>query len=805
MGCALALMVAPISALRAAPADGPAKGARPVLVPPKLVENVEPSYPQERAGKETSTVTVVLELSIDATGKVADATVKRSAGELFDAAALDAGRRLGFTAATRDGQAIASKIPFSFSFAPLTAAAPVVDAAPSPGPAPNDPPAEAAKAASDAAGVAGASGREAPLADEVVDLEVKAERPPREVTRREIRGEEVRRIPGTNGDAIRAVENLPGVARPPSVTGQLIVRGSGPFDTQVFVDGTWIPDAYHFGGVSSVIPSELLERIDFYPGNFGVQYGRGMGGIVDVGLRSPRKDDFHGLVQVDLLDGRVMVEGPLGSRTRFLVAARRSWVDAWLKPVLESTGTGVSTAPVYYDGQAILEHDLTERTTLRLSFFGASDKLAITLDAPSPNDPVAGDLGFSQAFWRIQGRSDTRLGGGFGWQNTLSFGTDTQDVQLAGNYLHVTQHPLQLRSDLRGRIARGVNAVFGVDAVEYWVDLSLNVPPIPREGEAPSPYFARPASRLDFRTASFRPGMYAMLDLEPQEGLRLLPGVRVDHTRETNEWDVSPRIALRWDAHHGYPRTTLKGGVGVFYQPPQGFESVPPYGTAGLGNNRATHFSAGFEQELAAGVELSVEGFYKDLRNLVVQRDAAAQTMSGAAWANTGSGRTFGGELLLRARRERFFGWIAYTLSRSERRDAPGEPLRVFQYDQTHILTALGSYKLGRGWEIGARWRFVTGNPYTPYAGAIADYDAGAYAALSAPLYSARDPAFHRLDLRVDKKWQFKDWSLGWYLDVQNVYDRRNAEGQQYNFNYSRSQPVAGLPILPIVGLRGEL
>ena len=116
---------------------------------------------------------------------------------------------------------------------------------------------------------------------------MQGERPPREVTRRTLERREINRIPGTSGDALRSIQNLPGVARPPGLAGLLIVRGSAPQDTAIFVDGTEVPLIYHFGGLSSVIPTELLDRIDFYPGNFSARYGRVMGGIVDVGLRSP--------------------------------------------------------------------------------------------------------------------------------------------------------------------------------------------------------------------------------------------------------------------------------------------------------------------------------------------------------------------------------------------------------------------------------------------------------------------------------------------------------------------------------------
>ena len=106
----------------------------------------------------------------------------------------------------------------------------------------------------------------------------------------------------------------------------------------------------------------------------------------------------------------------------------------------------------------------------------------------------------------------------------------------------------------------------------------------------------------------------------------------------------------------------------------------------------------------------------------------------------------------------------------------------------------------------GARFRYVTGSPYTPELGGTVDYDAGAYAPVSSlSRNSARLPAFHQLDLRVDKTWQFQSWALSAYLDVQNAYNHQNTEAIGYNFDYSQTQQTHGLPILPIVGIRGEL
>ena len=196
---------------------------------------------------------------------------------------------------------------------------------------------------------------------------------------------ELSRIPGTNGDALRALQNLPGVARPPAIAGLLIVRGAAPNETNIYVDGTLVPIVYHFGGLSSVIPTEMLEKIDFFPGNFSTCYGRVTGAIVDVGVRSPKvhKDKgIHGLAQADLIDARFLVEGPLWETGwKFAVAGRRSYVDVWLKPVLEQAGAGVTTAPVYYDYQLMLQKDFDKKSSLRLFFFGSDDRLEVPASA----------------------------------------------------------------------------------------------------------------------------------------------------------------------------------------------------------------------------------------------------------------------------------------------------------------------------------------------------------------------------------------------------------------------------------------
>jgi hypothetical protein len=257
-----------------------------------------------------------------------------------------------------------------------------------------------------------------------------------------------------------------------------------------------------------------------------------------------------------------------------------------------------------------------------------------------------------------------------------------------------------------------------------------------------------------------------------------------------------PRLATRFTLLP--ERLFFVGALGAYHQAPQGAELSPRFGNPYLQWQTGTTYTLGFESNFAQGLHLSAQGFYKDLRNLVVS-DVEKN------FDNDGLGRVYGGELLLRQAPWRgLSGWVAYTLSRSERRDHPGQGYRPFDFDQTHILTALGSYKITRKWQVGLRYRFVTGNPSTPVVRAYYDPNDDLYRPVYGVTNSTRLPPFHALDLRVDRYFIWDRFLLDLYLDVQNVTSRANAEGSVHNFDYSRQGFVTGLPILPILGLRGQ-
>lgn len=866
-------------------ASAPAPGA-PVpsneLTPPRLLKFVDAEYPS--AAKEAGlTADVLLRLRVESDGSVSEAEVIEGAGHGFDEAAVAAARQFVFAPATRAGQPIVVRIPFKYSFT-LQEQVIAAPTAPTRGnfagqvriagaDAPlggaeirlqdasgqtytttsdangwwslEDLPAGSYQLEVDAAGFSPLATTEevhpgeatelvyrlAPSLGAAIVVSVLGERPPREVSRRTITRREITSVPGTGGDALRSLQSLPGLARPPGLAGLLIVRGSAPEDTAVFVDGDNVPNIYHFGGLSSSIPSELLERIDFYPGNFGVRHGRVMGGIVDVGLRAPdthcrtRENApeaeprcFHGLLQADLIDARALLQGPLPmSGWTFAVAGRRSWVDVWLKPALNALEANVTTAPVYHDYQIIVERAPKAGTKLSFRFLESDDALALLISNPNAGDPglLGGSLKYGLSFYRIQALIDAQLSRGVSLSTLLSFGRDRSEFSLGRFRFDLESYPIQARSEFGFDLAPGLTLHAGLDFQLGPFDVLVRAPEPPRPGEpAPGPFSTRPVLETTQSSTFFRPAWYA--DAVWKVGaLSLVPGARVDYARDTGHADFSPRISARYDlsVHEGRAdgsvsrRTTLKGGVGVFHQPAQPQETDEVFGTPGLGSNRAVHYSLGMEREFTDNIELSLEGFYKHLDELVSRNPGPDGSF---AYDNQGSGYVVGGEALLKYKADaRFFGWLAYTLSRSMRKDRPGAESYPFQYDQTHILTVLGSYRIGRGWEVGARFRLVSGpldTPALPLPNLPGIYaaDAAAYTPLQGAPYSERLPLVHQLDLRVEKNWRLSDISLTFYIDLWNAYNHPADEQIAYNFDYSRRSYQQGLPLLPSLGFRGE-
>lgn len=637
-----------------------------------------------------------------------------------------------------------------------------------------------------------------------------------EVSRQRLELDEIRRIPGTNGDIVRVVQNLPGVARAPFVSGLIVVRGSAPQDTKIFLQGDNIPLVYHFFGGPAVINSEMIEAIEFYPGNFSAYYGRATGGVIDIKTRSPKTDRFHGMAEIDLLDASLLVEGPITEDLSFALSGRRSYFDAFLPFVLPEDGPDVFVAPRYYDYQLWTTYKGISDHKLELFIYGSDDAIELLLPKGEPRGnaelQVTG-IDLSNSFLRSQFRWEWRPD--LPIENTmmLSYGTNKASFEAAENFFFdLTYNVAQLRNDTRLKLSDALTFRFGTDMNLGSVDFAITTPRFEDDGDTNDgegqgrPNFSRDGLESSSTAGILQPAVYAEFEARPFKPLLLVPGLRVDHFGQIGETSVQPRLSFRWDVAD---KVVTKGGVGLFTQPTTPGSENEDFGNPNVTYESALQYALGAEYRPKEFLELDTTFFYRDQYDLLSPTKEFEITPEGETdplvFKNEGEGRSYGMELLVRHYpQNRFFGWLAYTLSRSERLDLNTGEFVPYEFDQTHIFTLVAGYNLPYGFDISSRFRLTTGAPETPIVGSAYNVDTDKYEPIYGERGSVRKATFHQLDVRLDKKFVFDTWLLGLYLDVQNVYNQTNQEGIRYNYDFTDSEPVAGLPILPTLGINAQ-
>jgi TonB family protein len=781
--------------VHAPPVRAQSAAAADAVTPPRLLSAAPVELPAGAAPE--APVSVELELTIDASGHVSAARVTSSAGAEYDGAALAAARAFVFEPARRGDEPLAVTVGYRYVFPaappptpPAAAPVAVTPAASAPA-APHSPPAAAPPAAP------------APSELESFEATAEVEAPPRETTKRSIGEAELTKIPGTRGDALRAIEVLPGVARTGIGDGTPILRGASSDESQTYLDGIPVPFLYHFGGVTSFFSSRLLSRVDLYPGNFSARFGRVTGGVIDVRARDAKPDGFHGNFDLNLIDTSLELETPLGEDTGVALAGRRSNIDFIYSSVVPKDTFSVVAAPVYYDYQGIVSHRFGPHHKLRVLAYGSHDALELVFNHPSSDDPgLSGNVKGALGFHRVQAELHSEFSPAV-----------SQDLTVALGRLDAAQHFGELEQvfggeELYGRgewnveLDPSLRVIGGLDLFANFLSGEYRGPAPsqqegnPRQGD---PLAAlRVISAKDDHLNIVRPGAYVELGYRPVKRLLLSPGVRADYSREFTAWSLDPRLSARYELGDA---TVLKAGVGRYSQPPLFWMSVPGVGNPNLDPYHALQVSAGFEERLGKELEFGAEGFYKQLDHVV---DGTADG-GPPSFVNGGRGRIYGAEASAQARPdERTFAYLAYTISRSERSDHGG-PYRLFDYDQTHILSVVASRKLGKGWELGARFRLVSGNPRTPVTGSVFDARSGVYVPTHGSVNSERNPLFQELDVRVEKAFKLGAFTLAPYLDLLNAYNAKNVEGYSYNYDYTKREEATGLTLFPNLGIRGEL
>lgn len=631
---------------------------------------------------------------------------------------------------------------------------------------------------------------------------VRAKKKP-ETTVRSITREEIDTMPGAFGDPVRAVFNMPGVARAPLGLPLLIVRGSEPGDTLTYVEGHPIPLLFHFGVTKTTVNADLLSDIEFYPGAMPTRYGRAHGGAVELRLRDDIPKRWGGHIQSDPMDSEAFAYSPIGKKVAVFASFRRSYIDALLRvaagPLLEDLG--VTVAPRYLDYSVMVIAKPVPRHSFRAIWFGADDRLVV-VDPDDPADETRAATLYHRGLvtwdWRIPGGMRNHLSASFGYTR-LRIGIGVLlDARL-------NSWDMALRDELIVPVSDKLELAVGLDSVASLPDWDIFIDAsIFGDDEKGSNLFNLDSTELIADIA-----VYAEARWKPIDDLRVIPGLRVDWFFLTEDAFIDPRLSARYAVHK---MVTVKASAGRYGEPPTTFDT-------GIGPDRA-RVAASWSLQETVGVEIrplkyliiDLELFHKELYGLEpaggfspAMRDKTTGGDEFDATPRNGRGRVLGAELLVRLDPNRDFpvtGFLAYTLSRSTRwnPEFPEIDPEPSNFDQRHIFTAVMQYKPGKGWLMSARWRFVSGRFVETSAPGSYDVDEDGW--LPTPTGRDRLPPFHSLDLRAEKTWTFDWWKLTAYLEILNTYNRRNPEGVTYSYDYRRREYLRGLPILPLLGLR---
>jgi hypothetical protein len=663
-----------------------------------------------------------------------------------------------------------------------------------------------------------------------------------------VEGERARVYPGTAGDPVRAVQNLPGVARAPGGLGLVAIRGGDPRQTGIYVDGHPVPRAFHVLPLAAVVSPSMVEAVELTPGNYDAAYGGHAGGLLEIHTRpgplfgEPNRA-IHGEAHLDLFDVGGAFRGPVGPGA-VAFAFRRSHVGEVLQAADNLIGNTGLLVPNYWDYIARVDLPIRRRHRLTLKAFGAGDSLHDTTEY-IPGEPV--EIDFSSAFHRFD------LGYEFADPRTragLSAALLLDDSSVGAEYpSHRNGWTFSLRASTSHRWTRHMTLLAGLDLADVHARRRTEYPDYPDYPDYPESPEAGDASEYETHHYRFGTWLGVAFMVSPRPGpLIIRPQVRLNvfGTSSEQRLAVDPRLDLRWHVHR---RIELFAALGRYSSPSKvyggGYGGIERTftGTAiiDVPDWLSAYFDPGDEQEVQNGWLVVQHTHHASLgaaialpwaltlRATTFWRESLAAVRAGPRdWEEPSVDepltdttfrvpptRAYGLEFLLdRTLGKSIHGLIGYTLLRARTKgeswqysiEADAEWLPTI-FDQRHNLVALAIFELPRNFRLGARFRAVSGNPEERVIGTVVSVDIQGYrySPIRGKLGSTYAPPFHQLDIRIDKTWYAKRFLVVGYVDIQNVYNNLYPEIWVYSRDWTERSSRLGLPIFPSFGLRIEI
>ena len=621
--------------------------------------------------------------------------------------------------------------------------------------------------------------------------------------------EEIRRSAGGFEDVVRAVSVLPGVAQADPGRNDLIVRGGAPSENLYLIDGIPVQNINHFGtqgatgGPLSYVNLDFVSNTTFSTGGFSVLNGDKISSVLTINLREGRKDKIGGKATVSATQFGLDIEGPVTSNSTFIVSARRSYLDFIFK------AADFSFVPEYYDGFAKYDINLDNRNSLSFLLITAFDNVKYfndTEDQRYDNSRILGSdqtqyaTGLSYRHLFNKGYFNVTLN-----RNYVDFNTQQRDSLLNPIFINNSlQKENTLKADLTYKQSNAIELNVGGSAKLIGFETDIFVPEfISTFGDI------IPSTDLNTKENYTKFNAYTNFNLFLFEKLNLNAGIRLDYFSPIK---TKTYFSPRFSASYSFSElTALTFSTGVYHQTPSYIWLVGNEVNLGLKSIRVNQYVLGVDQYFSTDALFRVEGFIKDYFDYPtsLRRNYLVLANTGAGFAGsdenfasfgldplnsdgTGLARGFEVSLQKKLSNTPYYGILSLTYSEANF-TALDKVERTGSYDQTWIFNISGGYKINEEWEVATKFRYSTGKPYAPY-----NLDGTQSVDL---INSIRFPVSNSLDVRVDKRWFFSGWTLITYIDVQNVYNRKNVTSVRWDLRTQSPEFNESIGILPSIGI----
>lgn len=607
---------------------------------------------------------------------------------------------------------------------------------------------------------------------------------------------EMMRMPGAVLDLSKVIQSFPGVLPKPSFGYAIAMRGGAPNENRYFIDGISIPTINHFsiqgasGGAVSLINLDHVQGMDLVTGAFPTEVDDALSGVMLLEGRNGRTDRWGITATQGGTDYGMTLEGPLGPNTTAVLSARNSFSQHYFKLF------NIPVLPTYQDAQLRIHHRLGERKDLTLIGIGGWDKYRLYTEGRG-SDALLYNVGYIP-----EGEQQTEVLGlryrifkdNGRWEYVMSRDhVGNQAEKFIGNTRLESDRQLDYSStenNTRASITHfvvsdswqwkyGLNAVARQSSLDMW---SL------RYNHDPS---VAGLDTADYQSEVLFGSFGAFTHLTKNyldNRLTTSAGLRLDaHTLNLSSVNplaqLSPRVSAQY---HLNPSWAVQGSMGRYTQLPPAITVL-----ANAAQNWSRYSTPGSVAQATAGIEFqngetyrfSLEGYYKRYNNLpFLWEDNISFTQAIGAYVAVGDqvsssiadGRSYGFELFLQQKLKKTYWWtMSYNFGYSETRRNSSFDWAPTVWDNRHSVNLVLGKVWGKGWQIGAKYRWATGTPYTPFNGDLSA-QATNWDVLQRGIFDMSNPMSQRLasysviDVRLDKTYNKKKYSLTWFLDLQN-------------------------------------